>query len=187
MAFVTRQKFGKNMVNDAFAGLLNECAKKEGYTYSFYVESYNEGMTLEEIKSEIKLEKNIKELTITYRPANPDEAIIDAIQEARRSELIRESNATERSIIYKAKGKMGINGAAQVIQDDLDRLAELNEGIAMEDMTKRAYIIVKSVNDRGEVKSTTDSKPFTRRLKEGGNFVGEAKKGVERILRKVIK
>lgn len=187
IAFVTRQKFGKNMVNDAFAGLLNECAKKEGYTYSFYVESYNEGMSIEEIKSEIKSEKNIKELIITYRPANPDEAIINTVKGAKQSELIRESNATERSIIYKAKGKMGIDGAATVIQEDLNRLAELNEDIPIEEMTKRGYAIVRSVNDKGEVKSTTDSKPFIRRIKDCEDFVGEAKKGIMQILRKVVR
>lgn len=186
IAFVTRQKFGKNMVNNAFTGLLNTCAKREGYTYSFYVESYNEGMTIEEIKSEIKLEKNIKELIITYRPANPDEAIINAVKAARQGELIRESNATERSIIYKAKGKKGIDGAATVIQEDLNRLAELNEGIPIEEMTKRGFAIVKSVNDKGEVKSTTDSKPFIRRINDCEDFVGEAKKGILQILGKVI-
>lgn len=33
VVFVTRQKFGKNMVNEAFLCLLNSCLKKEGQTY----------------------------------------------------------------------------------------------------------------------------------------------------------
>ena len=110
------------MFNDAFGEMLNECARKKHLKYSFYVESFNLGMSIEEMQEAVKLDKNIRELRITYRPANPDDALIDKAIEAKEKERLKESNATERSIIYKAKGKTNINGGAEIIQDDLKQL-----------------------------------------------------------------
>lgn len=185
VAFLTRQRFKKNMFNESMGKILTMAAKENGMTYSFYLESFNDGMTIKEIQEQIKEDKSIKELTITYRPANPDEGMVEMAQAASRSELIRESNATERSIIYRAKGKRTIDGGASIIQEDLRRLEELNRNIPIEEMTQRGYAVVKSVNEKGDVKSTTDSKAFVRKLKFGDSFITEAKRGIVQILKKV--
>ena len=183
IAFDTRKRFGKNMFNDAFGKLMNHCAKQEGLSYSFYLGSYNKGMSIAEIQEAIQKDKHIKELIITYRPANPDEKLIKKAKEASESDRIKASNATERSIIYKAKGKNCIDGGAPVIQEDLRKLVELNEGIEIEEMTQFSYAEIKSVNEKGDVKSTADAKPFTRRFKDGvGEFLKEAKLGITQIL-----
>lgn len=185
IAFVTRRKFGKRMFIDAFEKILNNCSKTNCFTYSFYLALYNEGMTIEEIKESISKDKNIKELIITYRPANPDSGIIKKVQEANKRELILETNATERSIIYKAKGKICIDGSAKVIQEDIESLARMNDGIDIKELTKRGYASVRSVNENGDVKSTTDSKPYTSRIQEGEDFADKAKKGISQILMRV--
>ncbi len=182
IAFVTRRRFKKNIFNEAFANLMNSCSEKEELPYSFYLESYNYGMSIEEIKNYIKQIKDIKQLIITYRPANPDEALIRIAQEASDSERIKESNATERSIIYIARGSNCIDGSASIIQEDIDKLEQLNEGIPIEEATQRGYAAIKSVNEKGDVKSTTESKPFVRKIKEMANFVAEAKLGITQIL-----
>lgn len=184
VAFISRRHFKKNMFNDAFTNILNLSAKKIGLDYSFYVETFNLGMTIEEIQNVIKLDTDIKELIITCRPANPDQAIIDTVQEAQSIELLKESNATEKSIIYKAKGKNTLNGAATVIQDDLKNLVEMNKDIPMTDLTQRGYIIVKSINHKGDVKTTADERPFVKITKDMYDFVRTAKNGITEILRK---
>lgn len=185
VAFISRRRFKKNMFNAAFGKMLNECAKSSGFEYSFYVESFNLGMTIKEMQEAIKADKEIRELTITYRPANPDERIIDKAIEARDKERLKASNATERSIIYKAKGKATINGGAEIIQDDLAKLVEMNEDIPILDLTQRGYVVVTSVNQKGDVKTTTDAKPFVRITNNLHEFVDTAKKGITEILRKV--
>lgn len=185
VAFISRRRFGKNMFNEAFGKLLNKCAKENELDYSFYVESYNAGMSIDEMKESVKADKNIRELTITYRPANPDQGIIDKVKEASDKERLKESNATERSIIYKAKGKVSINGGADIIQDDLAKLVEMNTDIPIEELTQRGYIVVTSVNQNGDVKTTTDSKPFVKIANNMIEFVDTAKKGISEILRKV--
>ncbi|WP_044916156.1 hypothetical protein [Butyrivibrio sp. WCE2006] len=185
VAFSVRKRFGRNMFNDAFAKLMNHCAQKENFMYSFYVGTYNEGMSIDEIKESIKHDKNIKQLIITYRPANPDEKMIKKAKEASESDKIKASNATERSVIYKARGKNCIDGSADIIQEDLNKLVELNEGISVEEMTQFSYAEVKSTNEHGAVKSTADSKPFMRRFRENvDSFVEEAKIGIAQILRR---
>lgn len=186
VAFISRKRFGKSMFNKAFGKILDECAKKRKLEYSFYVESFNLGMTIEEMQEAIKADKEIRELTITYRPANPDQAIINKVREAREKERLKESNATERSIIYKAKGRTTINGSAKIIQDDLRELVEMNEDISIVDLTQRGYVVVTSVNQNGDVKTTTDTKPFVKIISAMYEFVETAKKGIVEILRKVI-
>ena len=184
VAFISRRRFGKSMFNDAFGEMLNECARKKHLKYSFYVESFNLGMSIEEMQEAVKLDKNIRELRITYRPANPDDALIDKAIEAKEKERLKESNATERSIIYKAKGKTNINGGAEIIQDDLKQLVTMNEDIPILDLTQRGYVVVTSVNKNGDVKTTTDTKPFVKITNGLGEFVNTAKKGIQEILRK---
>lgn len=188
IAFSVKRYFRHNMFNEAFAKLLNHCVKNEGFKYSFYLGTYNEGMSIEEIKEAIKKDKHIKELTITYRPANPDEKLIKKAKEASESERIRKSNATERSVIYKAKGNTCIDGSAPVIQEDLDFLVNLNEGMPIEEMTKHSYAEVKSITEKGAVKSTADSKPFVHRFRENvDDFVDEAKHGITMILSRIVR
>lgn len=187
IAFSVRSRFRQNMFNDAFAELMNICAKKEGFTYSFYLGLYNEGLSIEEIKESIKKDKNIKELIITYRPANPDEKLIEKAKEASESERIREANATERSVIYKAKGNIHIDGSASVIQEDLDKLVELNAGMPIEEMTKYSYAEVKSINDKGAVNSTAATKPYIYKYREDlDGFVESAKHGITHILSRLF-
>ena len=184
VAFITRRRFGKSMFNDAFGKLLNSISETNNLGYSFYVESYNAGMTVEEMKESIRSDKEIKELIITYRPANPDKRIIDkvAINSQQEKEKLMASRATERTVIYKAKGDITIDGGSDIIQEDLMKLVEMNEGISMIDLTKRGYIAVKSVNKNGDVKSTTDEKPFIKLISNARDFVETAKKGINDIL-----
>ena len=183
IAYDTRQRFGKNMFNDAFGLMMNHCSEQEGFSYSFYLGSYNKGMSIDEIQEAIKKDKHIKELIITYRPANPDEKMIEKVRKASESERIKDSKAAERSIIYKAKGRDCIDGSASIIQDDLQTLVELNKGIDIKEMTQFSYAEVKSVNESGDVKSTADAKPFTRKFKDDINeFIAEAKRGISQIL-----
>ncbi len=184
VAFISRRRFKKNMFNEAFGEMLNECARKNQLEYSFYVESFNSGMTIEEMQEAVKIDKDIKELIITYRPANPDNGIVTKAKKGNKKEKLRETNATERSIIYKAKGKTTINGGAEIIQDDLKQLVTMNEEIPMLDLTQRGYVIVKSVNKNGDVKTTTDAKPFVKITNGMNEFISTAKKGIREILRK---
>ena len=62
-----------------------------------YDKDIGEHMSIDEMKESVKADKNIRELTITYRPANPDQGIIDKVKEASDKERLKESNATERS------------------------------------------------------------------------------------------
>ena len=184
VGFYCRNRFGRNMFNAAFEKLLNECAKQNKYGYSFYVETFNAGMTIGEIQDDIKEDKNIKELTITYRPANPDELILKKIKDAHNKEKMQESNATERSVIYKAKGKSTINGGAEIIQDDLHKLVAMNEDIPILELTQRGYIVVTKVNQNGDVNTTTSNKPFVKIAHNDYEFIDTARKGIIEILGK---
>ena len=184
VAYIVRRRFSVAMFNEAFAMVLNNASEKMGHKFSFYVESFNEGLTIEEIQEQIRNDKEIRELTITYRPANPDDRIIDKVRQARDKEKIRESNATERSVIYKAKGNALINGGADVIQDDIKQLIDMNKDISIKEMTKRGYVVVTSKNQKGDVKTTTDSKQFSKVLRGIDEFKEVAKNGILEILGK---
>lgn len=187
VSFYARRRFGRMMFNSAFEKMLNSASEETGLKYFFYVSTYNEGMSIEEIKESIRNDKNIKQLTIIYRPANPDAGLIEDIKKASDKELLREANATERTVIYKAKGDVMINGGAPVIQSDLQKLVDLNEDVSIEELTKRGYAEVRSENQNGDVKSTTEAKPFEKKIEDVVNFVETAKSGILQILRKAVK
>lgn len=186
VAYIARKRFGRNMFNNAFAMLLNESTKLQGYNYNFYVETYNSGMSLEEIKKIVKDEKDITQLAITYHPANPDDGIIEKAKKAKEKERMRISNATERSVIYKATGLGTIDGSAEIIQKDIDFLETLNEDMSINEMTKRGYINVTLHKKSGDVKTTAETKPYYKIIYNMMEFVDSAKNGIVNIIRKDI-
>lgn len=184
VAYIARKRFGRSMFNNAFAMLLNESMKKNNCDYSFYVETYNEGLSLEEIKNIVKLENDITQLTITYHPANPDDGIIERAKQARDKERIRNSNATERSVIYKATGLGSIDGKAEIIQKDIDYVEKLNEDMPIEILTQRGYVNLTLQKRSGEVKTTAETKPYLKNIINMADFLDSAKSGIINILRK---
>jgi hypothetical protein len=187
IAFISRRRFGRKMFNKAFEKMLNKCSEESEYGYCFYIETFNAGLTINQIKDKIKEEREIKELTITYRPVNPDEGIISTAKKASEKEKLEESHATERTVIYKAKGKEFIYGGAKIIQDDLDYIVNINEDMPILDMTQRGYVVVTSKNKQGDVTTTADSKPFVKMVNEMSDFIETARNGISEILRKAVK
>lgn len=178
VGFITRQKFGYNMFNIAFARMLNEVMKANKLDYSFYLELYNYGLTYDEIKTAIFEDEDIMELAMTYRPANPDEEIIDAI--TNHIDGLAETGATEKTVLYKTRGGQVINGKAKLIQEDFKKMAELNNAIDMVEQTKRGYFVVTSKNANGAIKSTVENRPFIKEITT--NLVNTVIDGIREIL-----
>ena len=62
VGFHTRQRFGYQEFNRAFAGLINMCMEKNGSQMRFSASLYNEGMEIKELEQELKSIGNIKRL-----------------------------------------------------------------------------------------------------------------------------
>ena len=186
VAFIPRRRFGFQMFNAAFSKLLNDSMKNEKNNYRFYVEPYNEGVTIEEIKRIVCEAKDIVELIIAYHPVNPDEAIIKKARENLYKEKLLEANATERSVIYKAIGDSCIEGNSEVIKNDIEHLEEMNPGFDMRELTKRGYLSVRLKKKTGEISSTAETKPYKKVYDSYLEFADVAKEGILGILRRNI-
>lgn len=190
VGFHIRRRFGRNQFNLAFAEMLNTGMKENGYPYSFYVETYNAGISLDDLKNELRGIKNLKKLVLTFQPVNPDTEILQLMEEAgdecNAMKELEEANATYKSIIYESKGLGSLNTESKIIQDDLDVFEQMHSAINTQKLTQRGYTKVETMDGYGNVTTTADKSPYRKRIFRKAELIAACKKGIASILGKDI-
>lgn len=190
VGFHVRKRFGRNQFNAAFAEMLNTAMEKNNYSYSFYVETYNAGITLDDLKNELKKIKDLKRLVITFQPVNPDDKIRQLMEAAgdeyNTMKDLEEANATYKSIVYESKGLGALNTDSKIIRDDLDMLEKMHSVIKTKQLTKRGYAKVEAMDSRGNVTTTADKSPYKKRIFNEYELINACKKGIASILRRDV-
>lgn len=186
VAFIERSRFRRKMFNQAFAEMLNRAEKEAGYSYRFYLELYNYGMDIDEMKSFIREKNDLIKIEILYKPINPDDDIRRKLENYRQ--VLKETNATERSVTYKGSKAVPIDGGAPIISSDIDYLNEISQKahIDMRELTKRGYFQIKTTDQNGNVSSTTEKKPFVKRIKDASDLAIVAAQEITKIIMKGI-
>jgi len=190
VGFHVRRRFGRSQFNVAFTEMLNTAMKKNDYPYSFYVETYNAGISLGELKSELKQIKDLKKLVLTFQPVNPDAEILQLMEEAgdecNAMKELEEANATYKSIIYESKGLGSLNTESKIIQEDLNTFEQMHSAINTQKLTQRGYTKVETMDSNGNVTTTADKSPYRKRIFRESELIAACKKGITSILRKDI-
>lgn len=188
VGFHIRNRFGRNQFNSAFAELINTALRNIGETISVTVNTYSKGISLEEIKSELYDMKDLKKLTLIFQPINPDNPIVDAVEngihEYNASTELEEANATYRSIVYEAKGLGILNPRSRLIQNDLNIIDNMNSELKAEELTKRGYVKVNVEDSTGQINTTSEKKPFKKKINNELEFEYACREGIIYILRR---
>lgn len=188
VGFHVRRRFGRNQFNTAFAEMLNTAMKRNDYPYSFGVETYNAGISLNDLKNELKQIKDLKRLVLTFQPVNPDAEILQLMEaagdECNAMKELEEANATYKSIIYESRGLGSLNTESKIIQDDLDVFEQMHSAINTQKLTQRGYTKVETMDSYGNVVTTADRSPYRKRIFRESELIAACKKGISSILRK---
>lgn len=190
VGFHIRNRFGRQQFNSAFAELINEALKASGESISVSVSTYSKGATLDDIKKELSQMKDLKKLTLTFQPINPDDGIIDdmerGIEQGSASRELEESNASYRSIVYEAKGLGTLNPNSKIIQNDLDIIDRMNGELKAEDLTKRGYVKIHTEDSTGSITTTSEREPYKKKINNESEFEYACRDGIIYLLRKEI-
>lgn len=157
-------RFGYKEFLDAFVTLINKGEETAGFDYRYNIGLYSSGISLDDIKTELKKVGRIKELRIRMQPPNPNDDLLNELQ-AHFDGVIKsfsEANVTGLDILYSMTGSSGINLEAPFVKDRLDDIQGLHSTLSVEESTKNGYASVDATSTTGRKYSSGDSKPFKR-------------------------
>lgn len=169
VGFHTRQRFGYQDFNSAFAGIINMCMEKNKSDLEFSVELYNEGMEIDEISEELKKISNIKRLEFMFKIPNPsDDDLLKELKDrlTDTAEQLEKANANSMSVIFDSSGGIGLNIEAEEIKMNLSRIGRITSGVSDALATKNGYARVKATGKDGKIYTTEDQKPIKCQIED---------------------
>jgi len=170
VAFYTTNRFGYNVFNYAFKELLNECMSTEDEEFNFEVSILKQGLSVNAIQSQLGQIGKLESLTIEIIPPNPDDDLLDAIQQNGEGEGylndIKSGNVTHRSTIFTSKAPDGLNIDAKIIKKELQKIDQIHPQLSSEEAIKYGYVTVEATNKNGRAYSTNDNQPTKYKLNE---------------------
>lgn len=167
IGFHTRNRFGYQEFNNAFANIINTCMNANNSELKFSVDLYNEGMEIGEIERELKQISNIKKLEFRFRLPNPaDEYMVDELKDGLTdtAEQLEDANAHSLSIIFDSDGKIGLNVESGEIKRNINRVGHLTQGVDDKSAVQNGYAFVKATSKDGKIYTTEESKPIKREI-----------------------
>lgn len=172
VGFHTRNRFGYQEFNNAFAGIINMCMAQNLSPLTFSVELYNEGLEISEIDKELRDIKNIKKLEFKFKLPNPaDDKMIQDLQNGLTdtAEQLEEANANSMSVIFDSDGGVGLNLDSFEIQKNIRRVGSLTSGISDKEAVQNGYARVKATAKDGKIYTTEGQKPIKRDIQDESN------------------
>lgn len=167
VGYHTRNRFGFQEFNRAFAGIINMCMEKNNSPLRFSATLYNEGMEIDEIEKELKSIKKIKRLEFKFKLPNPaDDEMLDELKAGLTdtAEQMEEANANAMSVIFDSNGNIGLNIDSGEIQKNIKRTGHLTKGISDKDAIKNGYVRVLATAGDGKIYTTEEKKPIKREI-----------------------
>lgn len=169
VGFHTRNRFGYQEFNSAFAGIINMCMAQNSSSFTFSVELYNEGLEINEIDRELKSINNIKRLEFKFKLPNPaDDKMLQELQDGltNTAEQLEEANANSMSVIFDSDGGIGLNIDSCEIQKNIKRVGSLTAGLSDKDAIQNGYARVIATAKDGKIYTTEEQKPVKREIQD---------------------
>lgn len=173
IGYDTKNRFGYKEFLDAFANILNIGLKEHEPKMEFSIHLCSKGIGLDDIKGGLSGIGPIKELQIKVQPPNPQNKLLEELQELGESKLehMREANVTRMETVLHSKGDMGLNLNSKLINDELNKLQGIHANLPLDEANKNGYLSVSAISNTGRKFSSEDAKPFKRVI----NCLGELK------------
>lgn len=166
VAFHTTQRFGYQEFNIALQGLLNFSMSTNEEEYNFEVALLKEGLSVKDIKQELKKIGRLETLRITIIPPNPDDDLLDSIHNngERYLSSIKAGNVTQRSILFTSKATQGLNIDADVMEEELNKIQEIHSELSSEEAVTNGYVTVEAISKQGRTFTTNDNRPIKDKI-----------------------
>lgn len=166
VAFHRTNRFGFSDFNLAFKYLLNNSVQGLNEEYHFEVSLLKQGLDVQEIKKQLKEIGDLETLKIEIIPPNPDDELLDNIQENGEEYLtsIKAGNVTQTSILFTSKAPQGLNLESGIIKNELEKIDKIHSKLSSEEATRKGYVNVEASNKNGRSFTTKDSNPVKVRL-----------------------
>lgn len=160
IVFYRKQRFGQNEIKKALEGFLNNFVQ-DGFVLG--CEIIREGMSLEELKTKIMYDGNLKRLTLKYKvpnmPASHSEAFLRNQNKAYR-ESMEDANLREVEETYIGYDD-GLIGSSYLIMDAFERATSMLPEEANDIAVSNRYISADLERIDGTKESTETSKAKT--------------------------
>lgn len=172
IGYNTSNRFGYKEFIEAFENIINLGEEALTYNYRYRVSTCTRGLNLDEIKQELNSIGRIKELRIRMQPPNPNDELLDKLQQ-RCDGLIKDfqtANITEYDLLYSTKGTSGIKLDSPLISSQIDDIQSLYSRLSVEESTKKGYVSVEATSISGKKYSSGDSKPVKRVIENIDSF-----------------
>lgn len=173
IGYDTKNRFGYKEFLEAFINILNIGLSEYDPKMEFSIHLCSKGIGLDDIKSGLSGIGPIKELQIKVQPPNPQNKLLEELQELGESKLehMREANVTRMETVLRSKGGMGLNLNSKLINDELNKLQGIHANLPVEEASKNGYLEVAAISHTGRKFSSEEAKPFKRVI----NCLGDLK------------
>lgn len=183
VGFHTTNRFGYQEFNDAFSGIINSAMKLNNREFRYSVSLRTEGLEMKEIQASLRNINQIKELKIKMQPPNPDNEIINAIQNTGETVIdsMESGNITGMSFLFTSKGGNGLNLDSEIIHENLEKVEALSEVIGDKKAISKGYISVEAIGKNGKKYTTADQKPLKTVVDKAEEFFEACKSIIDGI------
>ena len=183
VGFHTTNRFGYQEFNYAFSGIINSAMKLNNREFRYSVSLRTEGLEMKEIQTSLRNINQIKELKIKMQPPNPDNEIINAIQNTGETVIdsMESGNITGMSFLFTSKGVNGLNLDSEIIHENLEKVEALSEVIGDKKAISKGYISVEAIGKNGKKYTTADQKPLKTVVDKAEEFFEACKSIIDGI------
>jgi len=166
IVYYRTNRFGYTEFPEAFKEFINICMSSKQEEYNFEVSVLREGLKVEDIEKELKRIGRLETLKIEIIPPNPDDELLDGIQENGEEFItgVKEGNVTYTSTAFESKDSRGLNLDAKIIKKELNKINNIHSKLTDEKATRNGYVTVEATNKNGRFYSTNNSKPIKDKL-----------------------
>ncbi len=166
VGYHTSNRLGHKEFLEAFEAIINKACQDVGADYRFNVKQYTQGLSIDEINSELRNIQSIQKLTLKYQLPNAGEEILDEIRKNGENTIKRfeKANMASKSVIFTAASNRGLNVDSDEVKEEMEQLQNLHSSVSMENATRHGYVEVTTVDGKGTEKTTADKKPVKRKI-----------------------
>lgn len=173
VVFHTTNRFGHQEFNQAFGELLSICMTTPEEVFYFDVSLYKEGLSVSDLKQQLKSIGNLESLRIDIIPPNPDDELLDKIEKNGEKYLneIKAGNVTSTSILFNSKSSHGLNLEAEIIEEQLKKIGNIHSQLSSEEAIQKGYVQVEATSTDGRSYTTNNNKPVKDKLDQKPNDI----------------
>lgn len=192
VAYNRTNRFGHKDINDAFEKILNKLFEDEILSnteqeFPYYVkfENVREGLSLDNLKRELFALGKVKELTLEIIPPNPDDDLLDRLNEEADNYLndLKSAKVTHRKLTLTSRDPDGLQLNEELVEGEINKINEIHSELSSEEALENGYVSVQAYSQNGISFSTRKSKVRTAIIEETSSLISFAQRCKDKIRR----